>query len=840
MRNLNLDGKWTLKPGSPSDEALAKFPKAGISGRVPGDAMTDLVKQGIVPDPYYRDNEKLAQWVAEKDWVYTRSFKVPVSLLKEDRVMLQCDGIDTLATISINGRKLATTDNMFRSYEWDVKAMLKNGENVIKVLLKSPMKYTRRMRANEKVFRFRATAGEEQANAYAAYIRKQPCNFGWDWGPMLPTSGIWRGVRLVAWSDVRLADVAVEQKHHGATNPGCEITVKAECERAASGSVKLRAALRFQGKLVAEKIVTCRSKSASLKLVVDNPKLWWPNNMGDQPLYDLKVDLLDTAGRTLDAKEKRIGLRTLRLDRHKDQWGESFQFVVNGVPFFAKGANWIPVDALLGRRTRDDYERLVGDAAAANMNMLRVWGGGIYEDDLFYDMCDELGICVWQDFIFACMFYPSWDKAFMKTVEAEARDNVKRIGHHACVALWCGNNELEMMKIGPKRDRFKVSMKDYGAIFDKLLPKVVSELAPQTDYWPSSPHSPHGDRTDHENPKWGDAHLWAVWHGRKPFEWYRTCEHRFNSEFGFQSFPEPKTVNGFTEKRDRNITAPVMEHHQRSWIGNTAIMQYMLDWFRLPDGFDNMLWASQILQGMAMKYAVEHWRRSMPRGMGTLYWQLNDVWPVASWSSIDYHGRWKALHYMARHFFAPVLVSGLEDRKKGTVEVNITSDLLKSSPGKLSWVVTDARGKKLSQGAKAVRTPVNGNRKAATLKLAGLLKEQTAQDLLVWLELSVKGQAKSTNLVTFERPKHLDLSEKPALSAKVKQGAYGTFEVTISSKQPALWAWLELDGVDAMLSDNFMHLRPGRSLRVLVGPKREMGVAEFRKRLIVRSLVDTY
>ncbi len=548
-------------------------------------------------------------------------------------------------------------------------------------------------------------------------------------------------------------------------------------------------------------------------------------------------------GGVLDSVAKRIGLRTLRLDRHKDEWGESFQFVVNGVPFFAKGANWIPVDAVLGRRTPEMYRGLIEDAAAVNMNMLRVWGGGIYEDDCFYDRCDELGICVWQDFMFACMAYPIGDKAFVRNVEAEACDNVRRLRHHPCMALWCGNNEMEqMVATGMNRGSNQVmSLMEYELLFDILLAKVVREEAPHTDYWPSSPHSPNGDRNNSNNPECGDAHLWEVWHGKKPFEWYRTCDHRFNSEFGFQSFPEPRTACGYTEKQDRNITTAVMEHHQRSGIGNMTIMQYMLDWFRLPSGFEMTLWASQILQGMAIKYACEHWRRSMPRGMGTLYWQLNDVWPVASWSSIDYYGRWKALHYMARHFFAPVLVSGVEDVKKGTIDVHVTSDLLKVADGKLSWVVTDAAGRKLESGAKSVYTPVNGDRKVTTLKLSKHLGLACGErDLLVWLELSVKGQPKSTNLVTFARPKHLELAEKPGISAQVSANKNGSFGVSLKTKHPAMWTWLELNGVDARCSDNFINLRPGRSVQVTMTPARKLTAAQFKKKLQVRSLVDTY
>ncbi len=834
MKHVDLNGRWTLTQvgGEPP-----------LPARVPGDVMNDLLRAKRIPDPFIRENERQVQWIGEADWVYERAFTAPAALLREERVLLQCDGLDTFAHVQINGKTVARTDNMHRRYEWDVKPLLRAGKNTIRVTFHSVNEYTRK---RHREWAIRSRVGEGHGAAYPSWVRKQACNFGWDWGPILVTCGIWRAIRLIGYSTGRIEDVEVRQVH---ADGRVEVGIGCRVSRAGRETVRVRATLRHGDEgTVAERVVTLRGGRANLALDVAEPRLWWPNGMGEQALYDLEVTLLDKEERVLDTWSRRIGLRTLRLDRHADTWGESFQFVVNGVPFFAKGANWIPVDAVLGRRTPADYRRLIEDSAAANMNMLRVWGGGIYEDDVFYDLCDELGICVWQDFMYACMAYPTWERAFMQNVEAEARDNVRRLRHHPCLALWCGNNELEQQVVrfkpppkgAAKSARMRLQPKDYSRLFDQLLAKVVGELAPESDYWPSSPHSPHGDRSDFNNPTCGDAHLWDVWHGRKPFEWYRTCNHRFNSEFGFQSFPEPRTVYGFTAKEDRNITTAVMEHHQRSGIGNTVILQYLLDWFRMPASFDLTLWLSQILQGMAIKYAVEHWRRSMPRGMGTLYWQLNDVWPVASWSSIDYPGRWKALHYMARHFFAPVLVSGLEDPAKGLVEAHITSDLRKAASGTLKWAVTDAAGRRLRQGSKRVRTPVNGNRKATTLRLGDLLAKHGKRDLLVWLELSVKGQPLSTNLVTFARPKHLELADRPGITARVARNKDGSFQVTLTTKQPALWTWMELDGSDARFSDNFVHLRPGRAVEVTVTPTRDLTAAQVRKHLRIRSLVDTF
>jgi len=839
MPSISLNGRWTLRK-------LEE--KSTVAATVPGDVHLDLLKAKRIPDPFYRDNEEGLQWIGESDWVYERTFDVPAEVLKRDRVLLRCDGLDTLATVRLNGKVLAKTDNMFRTWEWDVKRKLKAGENTIRVDFASPVKFCDK--AYAKHYPLQLPFKTKNCATDATWLRKEQCNFGWDWGVKAAGCGIWRDIGIVAFDTARLADVRIEQDHKKKGRVG--LSVGAEAETVGKAALRARVSVRLDGEEVASDEAALKSGRASVSLDIRKPKLWWPNNMGEQPLYEVKVELLDEDGATLDTSTRRIGLRTLRLDRHPDKWGESFQFVVNGVPFFAKGANWIPADGILSRMTSARYRTLVADTAAANMNMLRVWGGGIYEDDSFYDACDKLGVCIWQDFMFGHgMHYPVEDAEFRANVAAEARDQVKRLRHHACIALWCGNNELEQGAIQKKVTKpSQLSWKDYGKVFDKLLPDIVAELDPGRDYWPCSPHTPHGDRQNFNDPTCGDAHLWEVWHGGKPFEWYRTCEHRFNSEFGFQSLPEPKTVRGYTEEGDRNIVSHVMEQHQRSH-GNGRIMEYLLSWFRCPTGFDETLWLSQILQGMSIKYACEHWRRMMPRGMGTLYWQLNDCWPVASWSSIDYHGRWKALHYMARNFFAPLMVSGVEDPAKGTVEVHVTSDLLKPLAGTVKWFVTDVDGRKLLEGKREVRAAARSSRRAETLHLAELVERHEKRGLLVWLELEAPGRPVSRNLVFFARPvrrirvfsprpKHLELSRSPGIAKKLARKADGTFDVTLTTKSPALWVWLELDGVDAKMSDNFFHLRPGAPLVVNVAPAEALSAKDLAKRLVVRSLVDTY
>jgi beta-mannosidase len=828
MFNLLLDGAWIVSKLGESSE---------ITATVPSDIYSDLLNAKEIPDPFYRDNENDLQWIGESDWHYYRTFQVDSSFLKNTNIYLQCDGLDTLATVIINGKTIATTDNMFRAYEWGVKDFLKVGENSIEVIFASAVNYVKDRQA--KAPHHIRGWGDRNRNASAGcypWIRKEACNLGWDWGIKSVTCGIWRSIRLVASNSARINDLKIIQNH---SDKAVELICELSFEKFKEIELNVEIELVLDTKVMASAQKTLNKEKCSLPLNVKNPKLWWPNNMGDQPLYEIVVKLQDCDSEIIDTQTKRIGLRTLRLDRHADEWGESFQFEVNGVAFFAKGANWIPADAILGNLTLQRYRELVESAADANMNMLRVWGGGIYEDDSFYDACDELGICVWQDFMFACSNVPTFDEDYMENVKAEAIDNIRRLRHHSSLALWCGNNELEQGHIGDEWNNGEMPWDEYSKLFDNILPELVAEFDSQTSYWPGSPHSPQGDRIDYNNPNCGDAHLWNVWHGGEPFEWYRSCNHRFNSEFGFQSFPEPKTTYSYTAPEDRNITSWIMEHHQRAGIGNTTIMQYMLNWFKLPLGFENTIWASQILQGIAIKYACEHWRRSMPRGMGTLYWQLNDNWPVASWSSIDYYGRWKALHYMAKKFFAPLLVSGVEDEVNNTIDIHVTSDLLDIAPEHiLNWTVTDTTGTEIVSGSETIDIPANCNTFVKSLDLKDIVEKFTTRKLLIWLELTDNdNNIISDNLISFAKPKHLNLSNNPNISSSIKSKGK-LYVVSLQSDVPVLWCWLELSNIDARLSDNFINLRPGKIVKITINPEYDLTLKKIENQLVIRSVVD--
>lgn len=823
MKKIILNGDWLAHGGEFSD----------IKSTVPGCIHTDLLANDLIDDPYYRDNEDKLLWIGETDWTYKREFDIKRDFLSSDNIKLVCKGLDTLSQISINGKTVASTDNMFREWEFDVKKYLVEGTNSIEVKLVSTTPYI-----NEKIKeRWLLVTGIGHHRLVGSnYVRKMQCNYGWDWGPMCVTAGIWRDIELIAYDNVKIDDVWVKQFH----NDGIvDLDITTELD-AVPCNMKVSVDVTLDGEVVAQKISDATSQNVSTTFTIDNPNLWWPNNLGDQTMYDIKVFLLDNKDNVVHTKSTRIGLRTLVLDRHDDQWGESFQFVVNGVPFFAKGANWIPIDTFVTRGSDEFYRQLLEDAKLANMNMIRVWGGGIYESDLFYKFCDELGLCVWQDFMFACSAYPVQDE-FMDTFRHEVVDNVKRLRNHPSIALWCGNNELEHMGyiITDEVEDGTMSWDEYKYLFEDVIPTIINEYDGQHDYWASSPMTP-GNRLEPNDPTRGDAHLWEVWHGREPFEWYRGCEHRFNSEFGFQSFPEPEVVRSYTNEEDRNITSYVMERHQRSGIGNDAILQYMLSWFMLPTSFDMLLWTSQILQSLAIKYAVEHWRRKMPQGMGTLYWQINDCWPVASWSSIDYIGNWKALHYSAKHFFNPVLISGVEDKDDLTLELHLTNDTLEPLSGNVVWSLLDLKGGIIRKGSFDANVGANTSSKVKKLDLSDDIKEAGGiREVIVFYAFEVDGKVLSENTTYFERPKHLKL-EAPEYDVDITEVDTRTYTLTLRTDKPSLWVWPELNGVKARYSDRFFHLNGKDGKIVMMTLEKDSTLAEVEESLTVNSIVDTY
>jgi len=815
---LNLDSGWCV--AGPRD--------IDISAEVPGCIHTDLLAADMIEDPYFRTNEEQLQWIGEADWTFRCQFELSEEMLEMDVVELVCEGLDTFCTVKVDGETLGETDNMYRRWSWKLKGRLSAGVHELEVLCRSTLPYAREQQ--EKAYLHQTGIGSHRING-GNWVRKEPCNYGWDWGPQLVTCGIWRPIYIEGFNRARFSDeVQIVQAH---VDDACELSIRAHVDVANEGDLKVRARVSLDGLVVLDREIALEDGRGLISGVIDKPRLWWPNGHGEQSLYTVELELHDGAGSLLDTLIRRIGLRTLDLVREKDAWGESFKFRVNGFDIFAKGANWIPADTFDNRVSDEDLRDLLQSAADANMNFIRVWGGAVYERDRFYDLCDELGLCVWQDFMFACSAYPVNDDSFLENVRIEAVEQVRRIRHHASLALWCGNNELEHCPGMIGDTEGAMSWEGYSKLFDVLLKEVVESEDPVTAYWPSSGHSPCGDRLNFNNPDCGDAHLWEVWHAREPFEWYRTSFHRFCSEFGFQSFPEPKTVATYTLSGDRNVTSRVMEAHQRSRIGNSVVMDYMLSWFKLPVGFENTVWLSQILQSLAIKYAVEHWRRNMPRCMGALYWQLNDCWPVASWSSIDSLHRWKALHYEARRFFAPVTVSAVEDEARKVVELFVSNDRREDECLYLEWKITDTGGCQHARGSLECRVASGGSQKVASLDVSEQLEQLGKERFLLWLDLGGEGKLMSENLAHFARPKHLDLQD-PGLDLSVEEGGK---VLVVHAKKPAMWMWVSHRDADARLSDNFIHLQAGESRRIEVtGPASEAAPADWE----VKSLWDTW
>jgi len=650
---------------------------------------------------------------------------------------------------------------------------------------------------------------------------------------MLPPTGIWKSVRLEGYSVARLTDVHLRQRHERGSVT-IEATLSVERWQEEALTARLRVTDPAERALEAEAVLS--GDAGVVQVVVEDPELWWPNGLGNQPLYRVEVFLM-TGERVLDRQVRQMGLRTIELRREPDEWGESFTFVVNGLPLFAKGSNWIPADSF-PTRIDDGYLRhLVRSAAAANQNMLRVWGGGLYEDERFYDLCDRYGILVWQDFLFSCSIYPLNDPAFLENVRIEVVENVRRLRHRASLALWCGNNEIEWLWSlrGWDAGDFADLKEAYDRFFHHLLPEWCAAEDPDHAYWPSSPSSnvPFEDPNAQER---GDAHYWDVWHGRKPFTAYRSQYPRFMSEFGFQSLPPLETIATYAEEKDWNMTSYIIEYHQRGNHGNGLIVAQMTEMFRMPKDFSSLVYLSMVLQAEGIRYGVEHWRRSMDRVKGTLYWQLNDCWPVASWSSIDYFGRWKALHYTARRFYAPVLLS-VED--VGTwMDVVVSNDLAAAWSGTVRWSLETLDGQVLVDSLEDVVAKPLSATHVCMLDFVNRVGDDNRRDVVLVVELWQDDQRLSVQVVPFVPTKHLSLVD-PELSIELLVQD-DQLVVQIAAESLARFVEVSLDGVDTIFSDNYFDVPAGRMIAVTC-PLPEGWTAERAGRALrVRSLYDSF
>ena len=799
---VNLGGAWRMREADN---------ETWHSAHVPGSVYADLMADGTMPNPFWRENELDAFERMKKDYVYQRAFTVTEAQLAHAHVELVCEGLDTLAHVSLNGREIAFADNMHITWVWDVKEQLHAGENTLEIRFDSPILYCAK-KAEE-------APGWESSDATPGFrhLRKAHCMFGWDWGPRLPDAGIWRPIFLRTWDTVRLENALMLQAHHDGV---VDVTIRPEIAGESAWSAEITApdgeVLTLPGTTAAEQVIT-----------IEHPQLWWPNGLGKQPLYRVTVRLA-----TGDTRVWRIGLRTMTVSREKDEWGEEFCHVVNGVKVFAMGADYIPEDNILARVTPERTRRLLEDCKAANFNAIRVWGGGYYPDDAFYDICDELGLLVWQDLMYACAFY-DLTPDFERSIRVETHQNVARLRHHASLALICGNNEMEMFMAGANSalinhrtwefvPTYPHHITDYVKMFEYILPAIVKETAPQTYWWPASPSSGGNfDAPNDENR--GDNHYWDVWHGEKPFTEYRKFFFRYASEFGFQSFPCLKSVEQFTLPDDRNIFSRVMERHQRNQAANGKILSYLSQTFRYPNSFDDLLYASQLMQAEAIRYGVEHWRRNRGRCMGAIIWQLNDIWPVASWASIDYYGRWKALHYAAKRFFAPVMISAEEEGElsqnpkineyhpaplEKSFRLNVCNETLRDVTGEVVWALRTPDGAIVRQNQQTLTIPAMSAKWLDKVDCA----DASLTGHYVSFAFVVDDVALSEGTCIFFAPKHFEFVD-PRLTLETRGDT-----LVVTSHAYAKQVWLESEDADLLLDDNAFDMNPGtKVVRVVQG-----------------------
>lgn len=798
---------------------------------VPGSVHTDLLNNKLIDDPFYRDNEKTLQWIGKTDWEYQTTFNVTPEILRRANLDLVFEGLDTYANVFLNDESLLNTDNMFRTWRADCKRLLRPGANTLRIRFRSPINEVLPRMAKMS---YQLPAGNDQGEKTSPHTRKAPYQFGWDWGPRFVTSGIWRPVFLEAWDEARVEDLHILPKQ--VTAAAASVTAEVEVVASKNGSATIIIDNLTDKRIAARREVNLATgpNRVALDFVIARPALWWPNGLGAHPLYTFRARLLIN-GKPIDETTTRTGLRSLELRQQPDASGKSFTFVINGVPVFAKGANWIPADSFPTRISKSKYRQLLESARDTNMNMLRVWGGGIYERNDFYELCDEMGILVWQDFMFGCSLYPG-DQAFLDNVRQEAVDNVKRLRNHPSIVIWVGNNEIESgwFHWGWK-DQLPASLwDDYLKIFYGVLPEVCSSLDPSRPYWPSSPSSKLED--DNESQKMGDVHYWQVWHAALPFSEYEKQSPRFMSEYGFQSFPQLETVNTYTMTADQDINSPVMMAHQRHPRGNQLINEYMLREYPEPKDFESFLYVSQVLQAEGIKIGAEHLRRIMPHNMGSLFWQLDDCWPVASWSSIDYTGRWKALQYYARRFYDDILVSPQEDN--GNLKVFVVSDRLQPVAAQLNLSLLDFEGNKVwSQQEKIEVAPLN-SKSYLTLPLSTLLAGKDPKGVVLFAEVVVGGKRVSSNEHFFRVYKDLFLP-KPQINADVVP-VRGGFKVTLSADKFARAVYLSAPNYEGFFTDNYFDLVPGEKVDVEFRIAKPIALNDFRKQFKVRSMADAF
>ncbi len=816
---------------------------------VPGVVQTDLMDNQIIEDPFFRLNERGIQWVDKEDWIYKTTLNVPADIFAKEHIELDFKGLDTYADVYLNDSCILRTNNMFREWRVDVKGLLKKDGNELRIFFNSPIRVDM---PKFEAITYPLEAGNDQSQnggifdmKLSVFARKAGYHYGWDWGPRIVTSGIWRPVYLEGWNDARILNIHYIQSDVTAKKAVLKARTQVITDKDGSATLTIKA----------EGVKNAWTKTVRLKkgintveadLVVNNPRLWWSNGLGEAYLYPFTATLA-MDGKEADKRTDKLGLRSLKVINVKDKDGHTFYFELNGVPVFAKGANYIPQDNFLPRVTPERYKKTILDAVNANMNMLRIWGGGIYENDIFYDLCDQYGILVWQDFMFACSTYPM-NPDMLDNIRQEAIDNVIRLRNHPSIAIWCGNNENHTAWFNwgwiPKYKQLGVLdelRKDYKDVFHDVLPEVVSEYDPTAFYWPSSPYGGDPDaKCESGKANWnpnGDAHYWGVWHARDSIANYNHIRARFFSEYGFQSFPEYQSVLKYApEERDHNIYSEVMMSHQRGGShANGLIEWYLLNEYRKPKDFPNFLYMGQLLQGDAIKTAIEAHRRDMPYCMGTLFWQHNDCWPVASWSSRDYYGRWKAQHYFSKKAFRDILVSPIQEN--GKLDVYVVSDRLKATKGTLDIRVMDLKGNVVYAKKTRVTLPANTSKVQFTAPVASLLGTKQANEVVVNVRFTESGKTDVySNNYFLTRYKDIDFPQATIRSTSVAAG--DGFDVTLQSDFFARGVFLSINGIDNFFSDNYFDLLPNEPVTIHV--TTQLDKASFDKQLKTVHISQAY
>ena len=809
--HLSLDGEWQFRQANAAE---------WLPATVPGCVHTDLMALGHIPDPFYGVNEKHLQWIGEKDWEYRRTFRAGEELLGEEHVELVLKGVDTYADVWVNGCRIGRCENMHRTWRFDLKPHLRSGENEIRLAFRSVFREDMPKYLDAPLRRM-AWPNNDQSDIWLSpYARKAGYNYGWDWGPRLITTGIWRSVGIEAWSGLRIASTRITTRRL----PACcrrWADLHAEClvlsDRAGAG----RFTVRCQGRTTTAEVgLRAGENRVAMDFRVPDARLWWCNGAGEQPLYDFAVEVADDSCAAADTI--RTGIRTVEIVREKDAGGRSFYVRLNGRPIFMKGANYIPTDNFPTRTTGDVYKRIVQAAAASHMNMLRVWGGGIYEDDRFYDLCDRYGVLVWQDMMFACGMFPG-DEAYLKNVACEVRDNVRRLRNHPSIALWNGNNENEISyyawgwnrTLSPSQDR--IYRAELHELFYRTIPHVLEEEDPERYYHPTSPSTGYNGIGYGE----GDVHFWSVWKGGWIEEFDRTeSTGRFMSEYGFQSYPAMRTLESCIPPDQLYIGSEAMLSHQRArddatrdpHYGDNQMRKYLERYLRVPRQLEDFVYASQVMQAEAVRTGIEAHRRAKPYCMGSLYWQINDCWPAASWSSLDWYGHWKMVQYAAARAFAEVIVSPFAE--EGRVTFRVVSDRTAALDVELVLTAMTPDGRTLGQMRHPVHVAADGVTDGAIVELAELGACEELHRFFVVAELREKGSVIARNCFYPVSPNRYEYTAaEPEITVSEVNGG-----VLLTLRSPVLvrGLWLETDDEQTVFADNALTLLPGQPLTVRV------------------------